>query len=85
MLLPSGSRGPLYSHGPSIDGAVWIAILPPVEKRKYVPSERCMRPGSCELLQMPLHAPGSAYARADEANRDKLAKMVANNIVFSSS
>ena len=36
MLIeePPGRAAPLYVHGPVILGAVWMAILPPVEKRK---------------------------------------------------
>jgi hypothetical protein len=40
ILDPAGTAAPRYLHGPVMFGAVWMAILPPVEKRKYVPSLR---------------------------------------------
>jgi hypothetical protein len=48
MLMddPAGIADPLYVHDPVIAGAVCIAIFPPVENRKYVPSDRRMIDGS---------------------------------------
>jgi hypothetical protein len=53
---------PFDDHGPEILGALAMLILFPVEKRKYVPSERRIRAGSCEFPQMPEQGPGLAYA-----------------------
>jgi hypothetical protein len=46
MEDPLGKAAPLYVQGPVRLGAVCTAILPPVEKRKYVPSGRRMMEGS---------------------------------------
>jgi hypothetical protein len=60
MLEPAGTAAPRYFHGPCMEEALWIAILPPVEKRKYVPSERRMSEGSWALVQVPEHGSGLA-------------------------
>jgi len=75
ILEQSGNIAPTYVHGPVILGAEWIAIFPPVENRKYFPSEsRRIMEGSWALLHTPEHFRGSAYAAAypDRASGSKI-------------
>ena len=60
MEDPPDSIAPRYVQGPARLGAVWMAIFPPVEKRKYVPSLLRTIEGSWELVQVPLQASGTA-------------------------
>jgi hypothetical protein len=60
MEEPEGRAAPLYVHGPVMAGAVCTAILPFVENRKYVPSERRMMAGSWALVQVPVQLFGFA-------------------------
>lgn len=61
-LEPPEIAFPLYAHGPLRSGAEWTAMPPPVENRKYVPSDRRTIDGSCELTHTPVQVSGSAYA-----------------------
>lgn len=68
ILLPPLIAEPLATHGPDMLGALAMLIRFPVEKRKYVPSDRRMSAGSWEFPQTPEHGPGVAKAAVKTAS-----------------
>ena len=75
-MEPEGSAGPRYFHGPAKEGAEWTAILPPVEKRKYVPSSARAIEGSWVLVQVPEHGRGSGKPAASADRRRRGIEMI---------
>ncbi|KAK1943628.1 hypothetical protein P3T76_005024 [Phytophthora citrophthora] len=70
MVEPSGTAAPKYVQGPTMSGAECTAIFPPVEKRKYVPSDLRTMDGSCALVQMPVQVSGLAYPATKAMGRN---------------